>query len=181
MTSVSQTEPRPLQGPVIRRAAPADAARLAAIGQATFTEAFGHLYPAEDLQAFLGEAHTEARARADLADPAKAAWLVEAEGGTLGYALAGPCDLPHPEVAAGDGELKRLYLLKAAQSGGVGARLIRAVIDWLERDGPRTVWLGVWEENLGAQRFYRRCGFTEVGAYDFWVGGTVDHELILRR
>lgn len=181
MSSVSQTEPRPLQGPVIRRAGPADAARLAAIGRATFTEAFGHLYPAADLEAFLDEAHTETRARADLADPAKAAWLVEAGGRMLGYALAGPCELPHPDVAPGDGELKRLYLLKAAQTGGVGARLIAAVIDWLERDGPRTIWLGVWEENLGAQRLYRRWGFTPAGAYDFWVGGTVDHELIFRR
>lgn len=181
MTSVSQTEPSPLQAPVVRRAGLEDAAKLAAIGRLSFTESFGRLYPPEDLAAFLDEAHTEARARADLADPAKAAWLAEIAGEVVGYALAGPCDLPHPDVAPGDGELKRLYLLKAAQNGGLGARLFEAALAWLERDGPRTLWIGVWSENFGAQRFYRRWGFVEVGAYDFLVGRSVDHELIMRR
>jgi ribosomal protein S18 acetylase RimI-like enzyme len=170
-----------LQGPVIRRAGPADAAALAAIGRATFTETFGHLYPPEDLEAFLNASHSETRAQADLADPARAAWLVEREGQVLGYALAGPCELPHPDVAAGDGELKRLYLSSPAQGAGLGERLMNVVMDWLDSAGPRTVWLGVWEKNFGAQRFYRRWGFAEAGTYDFPVGRTLDHELILRR
>lgn len=165
----------------MRRAGPQDAAGLAAIGRAAFIESFGHLYAAEDLEAFLNEAHSEARAQADLADGDMAAWLAEVDGRAVGYALAGPCSLPHPAVAEGDGELKRLYLLARAQNGGLGARLMQAAMDWLERDGPRVIWIGVWSENLGAQRFYRRWGFLEVGAYDFLVGRAVDHELILRR
>src|SRR5262245_48649227 len=102
MSTVSQADPGPMQ-PIIRRAGPAEASRLAAIGRATFTETFGHLYPPEDLRTFLDEAHSEARAHADLADPAKAAWLVEEQGRAVGYALAGPCELPHGEVAAQDG------------------------------------------------------------------------------
>jgi diamine N-acetyltransferase len=166
---------------VVRRAGPQDAAALAAIGRATFSDTFGHLYPAEDLEAFLNEAHSEARARANLADSAMAVWLAEVDGRTVGYALAGPCSLPHAAVAERDGELKRLYLLASAQNGGLGARLMQAAMDWLERDAPRVIWIGVWSENFGAQRFYRRWGFTEVGGYDFPVGRTVDHELILRR
>jgi ribosomal protein S18 acetylase RimI-like enzyme len=52
---------------------------------------------------------------------------------------------------------------------------------WLERDGPRTIWIGVWSENHGAQRFYARQGFEKVGEYGFAVGSTVDREFILRR
>ena len=44
----------------IRRATPADAASLAALGTFTFIETFGHLYTPEDLQAFLEESHSEA-------------------------------------------------------------------------------------------------------------------------
>jgi len=165
----------------VRRAGPQDAAALAAIGRVTFSETFGHLYPAEDLESFLNDAHGEGRAQADLADPSVAAWLAEVDGRTVGYALAGPCSLPHPAAAEDDGELKRLYLLASAQNGGLGARLMQAAMDWLERDRPRVIWIGVWSENFGAQRFYRRWGFSAVGAYDFPVGRTVDHELILRR
>jgi GNAT superfamily N-acetyltransferase len=165
----------------IRRAEPADAGALVEIGQATFAETFGHLYPPDDLAAFLADAHSLTRARADLADPAKAVWLVETDGGVVGYAVAGPCHLPHPEVTPACGELERLYLLASHQGGGAGARLLGEVLAWLERDGQRQLWIGVWSENYGAQRLYARHGFAQVGTYEFVVGQTRDHEFILRR
>jgi GNAT superfamily N-acetyltransferase len=161
----------------LRRAGPDDAAALADIGRRTFVEAFGHLYPPADLADFLSSAHNLARARADLADPHRAAWLVEAAGEPVGYALAGPCDLPHPQVAPADGELKRLYMLARAQNGGLGGRLFDAVMAWLQEHGPRTVW----SANHGAQRFYARRRFARAGEYGFPVGGTMDREFIFRR
>ena len=95
--------------------------------------------------------------------------------------MAGPCGLPHPGVAPGDGELKRLYLVRDHQGGGNGTRMMDAAMDWLLRDGPRTLWVGVWSQNVGAQRFYARHGFAKVGEYLFPVGHTNDLEFILRR
>src|SRR5580704_8389764 len=141
----------PNQAPIIRRAGPADAEALAAIGQATFVETFGHLYPPEDLASFLAEAHSVERAKADLANPAKAAWLVEADGQVVGYALACPAKLPHPEVTPACGELDRIYLLADHRGGGLGTRLLDETLDWLEREGPRRLWIGVFSENVGAQ------------------------------
>lgn len=170
-----------MQQPVIRRAELSDAPALARIGAQTFTETFAHLYPPQDLAGFLSEAYSLERTQADLSNPAKAQWIVEAEGAVVGYALAGPCELPHPDVTARSGELKRFYLLKAWQGGGTGGRLFGEIMAWLEKDGPRDLWIGVWSENRGAQRFYARHGFEKVGEYGFRVGATVDHEFILRR
>jgi GNAT superfamily N-acetyltransferase len=170
-----------MQEPIIRRAGSTDAEALAAIGATTFAETFGHLYPPEHLARFLAEAHAPDRARADLADPRKAAWLVELRGRAVGYALAGPCDLPHVDVTARCGELKRLYLLAEVQNSGVGGRLFDTALAWLEAAGPPAVWIGVWSENFGAQRFYSRRGFERAGEYGFRVGDTVDREFILRR
>ncbi|MGA0607461.1 GNAT family N-acetyltransferase [Phenylobacterium sp. VNQ135] len=167
--------------PVIRRAGSADAKTLSALGTRTFTDTFGHLYPAADLEAFLAEAYGLERTRADLADPAKASWIVEVDGQAVGYALAGPCNLPHPDVTPDCGELKRIYFLKAWQGGGLGKRLFDETIAWLQADGPRNVWIGVWSENHGAQRFYARRGFEKVGDYGFVVGSTVDAEFILKK
>jgi ribosomal protein S18 acetylase RimI-like enzyme len=167
--------------PVIRRATEDDAEALAAIGAATFAETFGHMYPPQDLQAFLAEAYDLAATRRNLADPRKAAWLVEAEGQVIGYAEVGPCGLPHPEVTEGCGELKRFYFRKAWQNRGLGRGLFHLAMAWLAREGPRDIWIGVWSENFGAQRFYARQGFEKVGEYGFRVGNTTDHEFILRR
>jgi GNAT superfamily N-acetyltransferase len=167
--------------PTIRRAGPADAETLVEIGRTTFAETFGHLYPPQDLAAFLAEAHSLQRAQADLADPAKAAWLAEVDGEAVGYALAGPCKLPHPQATADCGELERIYLRAGRQGGGVGSRLLDAALAWLVKDGPRQLWIGVWSENLGAQRLYARRGFEVAGTYEFIVGETRDRELIMRR
>ncbi len=170
-----------MPAPTIRRATPADAEALSRIGAETFTETFGHLYPPEDLAAFLESAYGLEKTRRDLADPAKAAWLVEADGEVVGHALAGACDLPHDEVTPDCGELKRLYVLKRLQGDGTGSRLLAETLAWLERDGPRPLWIGVWSENHGARRLYGRIGFDKVGEYEFAVGQTRDREFILRR
>jgi ribosomal protein S18 acetylase RimI-like enzyme len=165
----------------IRRAGAADADALSRIGISTFIDTFGHLYPDADLQAFLQESHAPAAYARYLSDPAYALWLVEDGKNPVGYALAGPSGLPHPEVKQDDGELKRLYLAPACHNGGWGGRLFQTALDWLERDGPRTVWISVWSENFGAQRFYARYGFEKAGEYEFPVGRVRDREFIFRR
>lgn len=169
----------------IRRATVDDAALMSRIASETFVETFvetfGALYPPEDLQYFLEHSYSPEAQRSSLADAANAMWLLEDDGIAIGHAFAGPCGLPHPDVRAGDGELKRLYVLKRAHNSGWGGKLFQAALAWLERDGPRTLWIGVWSENFGAQRFYERHGFQRVGAYKFPVGKTLDDEFILRR
>jgi GNAT superfamily N-acetyltransferase len=165
----------------LRLAEPDDAALLAALGARTFTETFGHLYPPEDLAAFLAGSHSPERLAAYLADPGAAAWILEAKGEPIGYALVGPCDLPHPQVTAACGELKRLYVLADHRGGGRGGRLLEAALAWLEAQGRRPIWIGVWSENFGAQKLYGRLGFEKVGEYEFPVGRARDREFILRR
>ena len=165
----------------IRRAGPQDAATISDIARRTFTETFGHLYDPSDLKAFLEESYDESVTRTGLGDPEKAYWLVEAQGAAVGHALAGPCELPHPDVSPTCRELKRFYLLKSHQNGGTGTRLWTEILAWLERDGAHDLWIGVWSENFGAQKFYGRHGFEKVGEYGFAVGQTIDREFILKR
>lgn len=168
--------------PILRRARDADADLLARLGRETFVETFGHLYPPADLAAYLASAYDLDATQRSLADPAQASWVVETPAGDpLGYATAGPCGLPHPEVAAGALELKRIYLLSHAQGAGAGGRLFDAVMDWMADKAPPDIWIGVWSENFGAQRFYATRGFDKVGEYGFPVGRTIDREFILRR
>lgn len=166
---------------IIRRATMDDAGILSQLGARTFSETFGHLYPPEDLRDFLRTSHAPAAYARYLADPACALWLLEDAGQALGFALAGPCGLPHADVNPQDGELKRLYLLAQAQNGGHGGRMFATALDWLQRDGPRTLWLSVYSDNHGAQRFYARHGFEKVGEYEFPVGRVRDREFMFRR
>ncbi len=164
----------------IRRTAPGDAAVLAEVGRDTFVETFAHLYPPEDLKAFLDKSYSPEAFAGFLGEPEHALWLAESGGRAIGYIQVGPCGLPHPEVTPACGEVKRLYVRREAQGTGLGSRLLKVGLGWLTAPG-RRLWIGVWSQNLGAQRLYARHGFERVGGYQFAVGKTLDDEFILSR
>lgn len=167
--------------PVIRRAASDDASTLAALAAATFTETFGHLYPPEDLQTFLRTHSIEAWTQV-LTDARTAVYVADLGDRMLaGFIVVGDCKLPVANREATAGEVKQLYVVSQHQNLRLGTRLIEQGLAWLESQQRSPIYIGVWSENYGAQRFYERYGFSKVGEYGFHVGSTVDREFILKR
>jgi ribosomal protein S18 acetylase RimI-like enzyme len=166
----------------VRRATSGDAATLAALGASTFTETFGHLYPPEDLQAFLHATHSVDAWTRLLTDPQRAVWLAAlADSTPVGFIAVGACKLPVEKRESAAGEIQQLYVLARHHNLRLGSRLMDIGMEWLDAQGMTPVYIGVWSENLGAQRFYGRYGFGKVGEYGFPVGKTVDREFILKR
>ncbi|HEX8382125.1 MAG TPA: GNAT family N-acetyltransferase [Sphingomonas sp.] len=164
--------------PLLRDAAPADAAACAALARRTFTETFGHLYRPEDLAAFLA-GHSEEGWRGDLTDPDYAIRVAETSDGLVAYAKLGPPSLPfEPRGAAV--ELRNFYVL--APWHGTG--LARALMDWVlaaaRARGAADLYLSVFVDNHRAQAFYARYGFERIGRYDFRVGDHVDEDHVMR-
>lgn len=171
--------------PRLRRATEADAAALAQIAISTFTETFGHLYPADDLQTYLTKFSVD-YCRKQLADQDSAVWFATVRDSVgrevvAGFGWVGRCQLPVENLELHAGEVKQLYVDSAYQNLKLGARLLDTALAWLEAQKLSPIYLGVWSENFGTQRFYARYGFTKVGEYGFPVGKTVDHEFILKQ
>jgi len=166
----------------LRRASPEDASMLAKLGAATFTETFGRLYPPEDLQTFLLAAHSVDTWTQTLTDARGAVWIAELPNGPpIGFIGVGACKLPVENCEPTAGEVKQLYVLAQYHNLSVGTRLMEAGLEWLEAQHQTPIYIGVWSENYGAQRFYARYGFSRVGEYGFRVGSTIDREFILKR
>ncbi len=163
----------------IRRAAGADAADLARLTETTFTETFGHLYPPEDLAEYVERVCSPAACRKLIEDPEVAIWLVgAAEAQPAGCStVAANCKLPVENLEPNAGEIRQLYVLSTHQNLRLGARLMDVALGWLAEQSCSPLYIGVWSENQGAQRFYGRYGFVKVGEYGFPVGKTVDHEV----
>ncbi|WP_084099982.1 N-acetyltransferase [Demequina sp. NBRC 110051] len=145
------------------------------------------------------DAHIAAKLNADviggwISSPTHAVVVADAVvAGTLdGYALAtfGPCSDPEAAVALSDAgvatdpihELSKIYVRAEAHGGGLaGALMEAAVAATREGHGPGPVWLGTNDANLRAQAFYRRHGFTLVGARTFDVGGNRETDVVMLR
>jgi len=168
-----------------RRATSDDADALSRIGYATFTATFGHLYSAENLNAFLEKYHSKAFYAGLLEDPEMAVWIAESptsEGASavVGYCTAGPCGLPAPDMPENSGELCRIYVDASARGSGLGTAMLTAALDWLEKRFDH-LYVGVFSENFGAQKLYARHGFEKIAEYDFMVGDHADREWIMKR
>ena len=149
-----------------------------------FCDTFAHLYPPEDLEAFLKSSYAPEVLADEIVNPAYYyRWVLDAWGHPLAYLQCAPVGLPHADAdPQNQGELKRLYVRTSAQGQGLGRLLLEDGLAWIEATyGPAPQWIGVWSENHKAQALYKAYGFDKVGTYDFVVGETRDYEFILRR
>ncbi len=154
----------------IRRAQAADAAALAAFAARTFRETFEADNSAEDMALYLAANYGPDRQGAEIRDAGVVTLLAEDGRRLAGYAqlLEGPA----PDCVPGTApiEIRRFYVDRAWQGRGVAQSLMVASLESAMERGARTVWLAVWERNLRAQAFYRKCGFEDCGAQEFVLG-----------
>jgi diamine N-acetyltransferase len=151
----------------LRRATPADAAKLSLVGCATFLESFANDHDGDETVRYLAEEQSPDWWAKTLADPTKPVWIVEeAAGCPVGYAMVQPSALPFTDATT-DFELKRLYMLSKWHGGGWGAKLYQAAEDEARARGAKQLVLSVYVVNFAAQDFYKKRGFEEIGRWIF--------------
>lgn len=165
---------------IYRHASADDAAALAALSRETFLATFGHLYRDEDRDAFIAQSFAPEIQATEIADPNTRHRLAERDGALIGFAKLGAYKLPAAIAERCARELHRLYVVEDAKGTGVADVLMRWAIDQAVADGAEALYLGVYQDNHRAQRFYARYGFAHFGAYFFEVGAARDPEFILR-
>lgn len=167
---------------VIRSCGPDDARALALVSQASFLETYAEVIPAADLIGFCERDHSVAHYAGWLTRPDHRLWLaqVASTGAPAGYCVLCPADLPIP-LGPGDIELRRIYLLRRFQGGGMGAALLATAVAAATQAGFTRLLLSVFSENATARAFYARQGFGPAGAHKFRVGAIDYDDLVLAR
>ena len=163
-----------------REATKADAPELAAFARQMFIETFGHAYRQQDLESHLAEKYhpKEFERSIEAGDE-----IILAHDGQelVGYCKLGEVGLPMPHAPKEAKEIHRLYIHKKYHGGGLGQELFRRAMESNQLKSAPIVYLGVWEENARAQRFYFKNDFMPVGRYLYPVGQHLDNEMILAR
>jgi GNAT superfamily N-acetyltransferase len=158
-----------------------DAQMLADIGAETFYDAYVPDIPAQHVADFVAAIFSPEIQSAELADPATTFLIAEIGKETAGYAMLS--ENASPEALAGKRAIKlpRIYLRQIFIGRGVGSALMQACIDEAERRGFEAIWLGVWNQNVRAQVFYRKWGFEQFGIEDFQFGEEIQTDLLFFR
>jgi ribosomal protein S18 acetylase RimI-like enzyme len=164
----------------IRQADISDTNIICALGVTTFYEAYFEQDDSGDLANYVLESFSRAQIEAELNDTNSTFFIAELNGRAVGYAKlreSSTVDCLKNENAI---ELHRIYILERAKGRGVGGELLNRCFETARAKGYETIWLGVWEENSAAQKFYEKLGFMKVGELEFPYGETVGTNFVLK-
>jgi diamine N-acetyltransferase len=165
----------------IREAASGDAALLEDLSVRTFKSAYKPQLADEELSDYAALTFSLENIQRELNDPA-CKFLLAYEGDTtVGYAMLRTGDPPADISGPNPVELARIYLTEDVIGKGCGTTLMDACLQVAKDSGHETMWLGVWEKNNRAIRFYEKWGFTTVGSIEFEFGDEVQTDLVMVR
>ncbi len=166
----------------IRQATPEDAKLLTDLAYTTFWDAFAH-HPKnapDDLNHYMRQAFNLDQITIELSDDKSIFLIAELDTEAAGYAKI-IIDKIEPGITAERPvELNRLYSHQRFLGQGVGQSLMEACFDRAKEDGRDVMWLGVWEYNPRAQRFYEKNGFRVVGSHTFLLGEDPQTDLLMQ-
>ena len=169
----------------IRQANKSDIDLLVELGRQTFFETFAADNDPEDMEVYLNSTFTHEKIGAEL-DEFGSLFLIGYPDShasiPIGYAhLIENCSIPSFVDRDPALQISRLYIKQREIGKGYGAQLMQACLDHAQKQGLMTVWLGVWEHNRRALRFYDRWGFKPVGTQIFNLGRDAQNDWILVR
>ncbi len=166
--------------PELRKANLSDLPELLMLARTSFLQAFTEGNKPENVQAYLDEAFTETRLTQELEHPASTFLVASLAGKLVGYTKlnlsAAQTDVQDPDSA----EVARLYTLEEVWGKGVGQCLLDAALDFAKEKGMTYVWLGVWEHNARAIRFYEKNGLRIFGSHPFPFGDEIQNDWLMR-
>jgi ribosomal protein S18 acetylase RimI-like enzyme len=146
----------------------------------TFKEAFEAQNDPEDFVSYLREAFSVERLRREVTTPGSLFFFLRYQEQLAGYAKINKgeaqTELQDPEAL----EIERIYIRKPFQGMGLGGWMLGKLVSLAMEEGKRYVWLGVWEENKEAVRFYERHGFVTFGKHPYYIGSDRQMDWMMR-
>lgn len=164
----------------IRKATTEDLGDLLHVARTSFLQAFTAGNKPENVSTYLEEAFTFDQFGKELSNPASVFFLAELTGELIGYVKVNfepaQTDLHDPDSL----EIARLYVLEEYLGLGIGKILLDQALDFARQNRKKYAWLGVWEKNVRAIRFYEKNGLRIFGSHPFPFGDEVQTDYLMR-
>ena len=154
---------------------------LQAFSRRLFFETFADMNTPENMAVYLDKAFAAEKIRAELSDENSVFYFLYRGGKLAGYLKLNEAPAQtdiHDEQSL---ESERIYVSKEFQGEGLGRCLMEKAVSTAIRRKKKYVWLGVWEKNEKALRFYKRNGFYQIGTHSFVMGDDEQTDYIMRK
>jgi diamine N-acetyltransferase len=164
----------------IKRVGASDVDDLLTLSKKTFYDAFEHLNNPEDFEAYASKAFTREQLLSEIENPDSEFYFAVLDDEAVGYIKlnyrTAQAEFRDPAAV----EVSRIYVLASQQGKQIGQQLLDFAIKKAVEDKLQYVWLGVWEHNYNAARFYERCGFVKFSSHTFVLGNDHQTDILMK-
>lgn len=164
----------------IRKANQSDIELLLNIGRQTFFEKFIENNSEENMLQYASEAYTFEKIASEVNNADSQFYLATLNSQIVGYLKINfgeaQTELQDPQAL----ELERIYVLNEFQGQKIGQQLFGKALGIAEQAKLNYVWLGVWEENSRAIKFYEKNGLKAFSKHIFMLGNDPQTDIMMK-
>lgn len=166
---------------VINKADLSDLAVVQQVGRETFVETFAQSNTEADMNKYLEQSFNDEKVGDQLTNPDSLfyiAWEAENPIGYLKVNIGNAQTDLQDESAL---EIERIYVKSAYHGKKVANLLYEKALEVARSLQKSYMWLGVWEENPRAIRFYEKNGFVAFDKHLFMLGDDEQTDILMRK
>ncbi|PRX57011.1 GNAT family N-acetyltransferase [Flagellimonas meridianipacifica] len=165
----------------LRKCNLSDLEMLLWISKKTFEDTFETDNDPHEFRKYVAHAFTRKKLKNELQNKASDFYFVLEKDELVGYLKLNQAGAQTDVKDKNSIELERIYVLVEHQGKKFGRWMLDKAIQ-LSKDqkGVYFMWLGVWEHNTKAIRFYERNGFHKFGEHSFFMGKDEQTDWLMR-
>ena len=157
-----------------------DVEKLKKIGKLTFAETFSSDNSEENMKEYLENEFSTEKLKAELTDQNAEFYFAELDEKTIGYLKVNIGESQTEIKIKNALEIERIYVLKEFHGKKVGQILYEKALELAKEKDVENVWLGVWEQNPRAIRFYEKNGFVPFDKHIFKLGDDKQTDIMMK-
>lgn len=146
----------------------------------TFDNTYRHLNDPEEFEKYLAQNFTEVQFRSELNHPHSAFYFIKVGEDIAGYFKINVQEAQTERHNPDAMEIERIYVHRGFKRMGLGKMMIDKVKSIARKKEIVEIWLGVWEKNPGAIKFYEKQGFVSFGTHVFTIGDDDQTDIMMR-
>ena len=165
----------------IRKVTLADIEALQQIGRVTFSETFSDSNSEENMAKYLEEGFAIDKLTKEVCNTASLFYFALLNNQAVGYLKLNTGNAQTEAEVERALEIERIYVLANYHGKKVGQLLYNKAMQVAQELNSTYVWLGVWEKNHKAIRFYQKNGFVAFDKHIFKLGEDEQTDIMMKK
>lgn len=150
------------------------------LAEHTFVEAFGPVNTPEDMQQYVSKTFNFEQVEKSFHQEGVSYFMAWYDDQAIAYLKLNEGLAQTEQSLANALEVERIYVKAAYQGQSIGQQLLTFTIQKAKQDNKSWLWLGVWDQNEAAIRFYKRHGFSTFDQHEFYLGSDLQNDFLMK-